>query len=67
MTKVESMMGTKAFTAPTRQEAEAEAQAWINSLRRPLKNPRSQSFSADEIKGSLVGKGKWTAVVHYDE
>jgi hypothetical protein len=67
MTTAASMMGTKAFTAPTRQEAEAEAQAWINSLKRPLKNPRSQSFSADEIKGSLVGQGKWTAVVHYDE
>ena len=60
-------MGTKAFTAPTRHEAEADAQAWIDSLSRPLKNPRSQSFSADEIKGSLVGQGKWTAVIHYDE
>jgi hypothetical protein len=61
------MMGTKAFTAPTRQEAEAEAQAWVNSLSRPLKNRKSQSFSANEVKGSQVGEGNWTAVVHYDE
>jgi hypothetical protein len=61
------MMGTKAFTAPTRQEAEAEAKAWVNSLSRPLKNPRSQSFSANEVKGNQVGEGNWTAVVHYDE
>jgi hypothetical protein len=61
------MMGTKAFTAPTRHEAEAQAQAWVNSLRKPLKNPKFQSFSANEVRGSQVGEGNWTAVVHYNE
>jgi hypothetical protein len=47
-------------------QLEAEAQAWVNSLSRPLKNRKSQSFSANEIKGSQVGEGNWTAVIHYD-